>query len=113
MIMPSLTMFVMVVVAAVGTPFGLKRNLYLCKIRSERAEHLLDHMIRPDEENLASNFGRQMPISQMPGEADKLIRIPVPDFHNRLRSGLNLEPSPIFKSEAIAVRHRNRFRQVE
>jgi hypothetical protein len=107
MTMPSLTVVVMVVVAAISASFGLKRNLYLYKIRSEAAEHLLDHMVRPNPENLAPNFNRQMPISQMPDKADKLIRITVPDFDNWLRSGLNLEPPPIFKSEAIAIGHRN------
>jgi len=108
-----LTLVMMVAVAAISTSFGLKRNLYLHKIRSEGEEHLLDHIVRPNADNLASNFSWQMPVSQMPGKADKLIRIPMPDFDDRLRSRLNLEPSPIFKSEAIAIRHRNRFREVE
>jgi len=53
-------------------------------------EHMLDHMVRSNAEKLVSNFGRQMPISQMPGKAHELIGIFVPDFDNKLGGGLNL-----------------------
>jgi hypothetical protein len=86
-------MFVVVVrvaVAAVGAAFGLERGLDLYKIRSESTEHVLDHMVGPNEQNLVSNFRRQMPISQMPGKAHKLIGIFMPDFNNELGGSLNL-----------------------
>jgi hypothetical protein len=113
MMMPTIIMIVMAAVAAVSTAFGLEGALHLYKIRSEASEHILDHMVRPDAKNLVSDFSRQMPISQMPGKAQKLIRIFVPDFDNGLRRGLNREPPPIFKLQAISVGHRDRFRKVE
>jgi hypothetical protein len=112
MMMPGV-MIVMAAVAAISAAFGLEGALHLDKTRSEAAEHILDHMVRPDAKNLVSNFSRQMPISQMPGKAHKLIRIFMPDFDNGLRSGLNREPPPIFKLQAISVGHRDRFRKVE
>jgi hypothetical protein len=89
MTMPTVTSVVMAV-AAVGTAFGLKGGLHLYKIRSEAMEHILDHMVGPNEKDLTSNFSGQMPISQMPGKTHKLIRVFMPDFDNRLGSGLNL-----------------------
>jgi hypothetical protein len=77
-------------VAAVSAAFGLEGGLHLYKIRSEAMEHILDHMVGPDTKNLVSNFSRQMPISQMPSKTHKLIGIFMPDFDNKLRSGLNL-----------------------
>jgi len=47
-------------------------------------------VVWPNAKNLASNFSRQMPISQMPGKAHKLMGIFVPDFDNTLGRGLNL-----------------------
>jgi hypothetical protein len=97
MMTPIAIVVVIVAVAAVGATFGLEGSLYLYKIRSQAIEHLLDHVVGPNAQNLVSNFGRQMSISQMPRKAHKLIRIFMPDFDNRLGSGLNLEPSPIFE----------------
>jgi len=76
-------------------------------------EHRLDHMIRTNAKNAAANFSRQVPVSQMPGKAHELIRILVPDFDNRLRSGLHHEQSPIFKLQGVPVSHSNRFRQIQ
>jgi hypothetical protein len=54
-----------------------------------------------------------MPVSQMPGKAHKLMGIFVSDFDNKLRRGLNFEPPPILKLQAISIGHCNRFRKVE
>jgi hypothetical protein len=113
MMMPTVIMIVMAAVAAVSAAFGLKGALRLDKICAEATEHILDHMVRPDANNLVSNLSRQMSISQMPGKAHKLIRIFMPDLDNGLRRGLNREPPPILKLQAIPVGHRDRFRKVE
>ena len=70
-------------------------------------------MVGPESENLVSNFGRQMPVSQMPGKTHKLMGIFMTDFDNKLGSGLNLEPPPILELQAVSVGHRNRFRKIE
>ena len=88
MMMPTVIMAVMV--AAVSAAFGLEGGLHLYKIRSEAMEHILNHMVGPNAKNLVSNFGRQMPISQMPSKAHKLIEILMPNFDNKFRSRLNL-----------------------
>ena len=89
--MPTVIMVAMMVaVAAVSAAFRLEGGMYLYKIRSEGEEHILDHMVGPNAKNLVSNFSRQMPISQMPSKAQKLSGKCMPDFDNKLRSGLNL-----------------------
>src|SRR5258708_6890439 len=113
MMMSSVGVVVIEAVTAVGASLGLEGSLHLYKVRPEALQHLLDHMVRPYAKNLVANFHWQMPISQMPGEANKLIGIFVPDFDNGLRSGLNPEPSPVFKLQPVAVGHRHRFRKVE
>jgi len=113
MIMPIVIMVAIVPVTTVSAAFGLEGGLHLCKLRSEAKEHVLDHMVGPDAKNLVSNFSRQMPISQMPSKAHKLIDLFMPDFDNRLRCGLNLQPPSIFELQAISIGHRNRLRKVE
>jgi len=102
-----------VMVAAVGAAFWLEGGLHLYQIRSEAMEHMLDHMVGPNAKNLVSDFSRQMPISQVPGKAHKLIAIFVPDFDDKLRGGLNLQPPSIFKLQAVSISHGNSFRKIE
>ena len=85
---------VMMAVAAIGAAFGLEGGLHLYKIRSEPTKHVLDHMVGPNAENLVSNFRRQMPISQMPGKAHKVIGIFMPDFDNELGGSLSRDATP-------------------
>src|ERR1700756_4356905 len=113
MMMPILPMGAMVVVADISAAFGLERDLHPFKIRSEAKQHIFDHVIRPNAKNLVSNFSRQMPISQMPRKARQLIGIFMPDFDNEFRRGLNLQPSAIFKLQAISIGHGNRLGKVE
>jgi hypothetical protein len=87
--MPILVMVVIAAVAPVGAAFGLEGGPHLYKVRSEAMEHIFNHMVGPNAKNLVSNFGRQMPISQMPSKAHKLIEILMPDFDNKFRSRLN------------------------
>src|SRR5260370_10929622 len=112
MMMPILTMGAMVAVAGVSAAFGLKRDLHLYEIRSKTNEHILDHVVRPNAKDLVSNFSRQMPISQMPCEASKLVGVFMSDVDNELRRSLNLEPSTIFKLQTISISHGNRLGQV-
>jgi len=102
-----------VAVAAVSAAFGLEGGLHLYKIRSEALEHILDYMVGPNAKNLVADFSRQMPISQLPGKAHKLMGIFMPDFDNKFGRGLNPEPPPIFKLQAISIGHGDRFRKVE
>ena len=111
--MMSTFLVVMVIVASVGAAFGLKGSPHNYKIGSKAAEHILDHMVRPNAKNMASNFCRQMPISQVPGKTRKLTGILMPDFDNELDSSLNLQQPSIVKLQAISVGHGNRLRKVE
>src|ERR1700756_1817375 len=113
MMMPVLPMGAMVAVTGVSAAFGLEGDVHPYKVCSEAKEHILDHVVGPNAKNLVSNFSRQMPISQMPREASKLVGVFMLDFDDELRRSLNLEPSTIFKLQAISVGHSNRLRKVE
>jgi hypothetical protein len=114
MMMFTVAMAVMVAVTvAVGAALGLKRGLHLRELCSEAMEHFLDHVVGPKAKNLASNFRRQMPVSEVPGKTYELMWILMSDFDNRFRSSLNFQPSPVFELQAVSVGHGNRFRQIE
>src|SRR5258708_17725059 len=113
MMMPTIAVFAIVAVAAVRAAFGLEGGLHLHELRSKAMEHILDHMVGPNTKNVVSNFSRQVPVSQMPRKAHKLMGIFVSDFDNQLRSGLNLQPPAVFQLQAISIGHGNRFRKVK
>src|SRR5882672_3294277 len=113
MMIPAVGMVVMVAVAAVCATLRLERDLYLHEIRSETAEHILDYMVGANAKNVVPNFRRQMPVSQMPSKPHKLMRIFVPDFDDGLRGGVDLQPPSVVQLQAISIRHRDSFRQVE
>src|SRR5262245_26484440 len=54
-----------------------------------------------------------MPISQMPGEAQELAQILVPDLDDRLRGGFDLQQPPVFELQGIPIGHSNRFGKIE
>src|SRR5262245_20115671 len=113
MMMSTVIVVVMTAIAAVGTPFRLERGLQLQKLRSGAMEHLLDHMIGPNAKNPIANFSRQMPISQMPGEAHELVGIFMPDFDDEFRGSFDLQQPSVFKLQSISIDHGNRFRKIE
>jgi hypothetical protein len=100
-------------VATVRSALGLEGRPYPCKFRSETKEHILDHVVGANAENIVLDFRRQMPISQVPSKAHQLMGVLVPDFDNQFRRGLDFQPPPIFELQAIAIGHRHRFRKIE
>jgi hypothetical protein len=111
MMMP--TVFVIVVMTAVRAALGLKRGLHRQELRSKAMKHIFDYVVGPNTKGMASNFSRQVPVSQMPRKAHELMGIFVSDFHNQLRSSLNLQPPAIFQLQAIAIGHCNGLRKVK
>jgi len=88
--MRMLTVITAVVVAAVRAAFGLEGGLHRDEICPEPMEHILDHMVGPNAENLASDFSRHVPISQMPGKAHQLVGICMSDFDEPFGRSLDL-----------------------
>ena len=113
MMVPAVVMAVMAVLPAISATFGLKRGVHFGELRAEAAEHMLDYVVGPNAEELLLNLRRQMPVSEVPSQAHKLVGIFVPDFYNVLRCGLNHQPPPILELQAISMGHCNGFRKVE
>ena len=94
-----------VVMVAIGAAFGLKRGLHRREIGAKLAEHVLDHVIGPNAKDLVADFGRQMSVAEMPGQARQLISIVMSDLEDRLGRRPDLEPSAVRKLQAIAIGH--------
>jgi len=110
MVVFAVAMVVMVAVAAIGAALGLEGGLEVDELRSEAAEHGLDHVIWSDPKNRIADLGRKVPISQVPGNANQLPGVGMPDLDDELRRGLDPDPSSIVELEPISVGHCHRVR---
>ncbi len=104
---------VMVALAAVSAAFGLEGGLHSHENRSEVTEHVLNDVVRSYAKNLFSDLGRQMPVSQVPGDAYELSRISMPHLDDDFGRGSDPEPSPVFELQTVSIGHGDRFRKVE
>ena len=68
-----IVMIMAVAVPAVCAPFRLECDAHSYQICAEAAEHILNHTVGPDAQKVVTYLSRQMPISQMPREANKLM----------------------------------------
>src|SRR5262249_54568942 len=102
-----------VTLADVNAALRLERGARRYEMCSETMQHVLDHMIGPNSQDLFVNFGGQMPISEMPGKAHKLAGLCMPDFDDILRSSMHRKQSPVVEFQGISMRHGDRFRKLE
>ena len=100
-------------VAGIGATFGIERRFDLDEARAQPSHHCLDHMIAADAQSPSRDLGRQVPIAEMPGEADQMLRIVPPDFEERLGRCHHLDQPAIFEHQRVAAAQRNRVFQVE
>ena len=105
-------MFVMVAVP-VSTALGLESGLDLLQICCEAAEHIFDYVVGSYKKNMVPDFGRQMPITQVPGKTHQLDRVFMSDFYKILRSRLNLQPPSIVQLQPVSFGHCNRFWKIK
>ena len=60
-----------------------------------------------------SDFGREMTIAEVPGDAGQGQRVGGPDFRQRLGLGDHLNQAPVLKPQPVAAAQHCRFRKVE
>ena len=99
--------------AGIGAAFGIERRFDLDEARAQPSDHCLDHMIAADAQSSGRDLGRQMPIAEMPGQANQMLRIVPPDFKERLGRGHHLDQPAIFEHQRIAAAQRDRIFQIE
>jgi hypothetical protein len=99
--------------ATIGTRLGLKGRVDSHEIRAQAFEHCLDHMVRANAKYPAIDLCWQMPVSQVPCEASQLFGFSMSDLYHGLWRGLYSDPSPVFQSQPVSIRHGKRLRQIE
>jgi len=106
MIMTGVTVLLMrmpVRRAGIGATFRIERRLDLDDARAESLHHRLDDVILPDAERLWHDLRRQMPVAEMPGDPDQMMRIAPLDLEQRFRRRDHLDQPAVFQHQRVAA----------
>ena len=99
--------------AGIGAAFGVERRFDLDHPRAEPLHHRLDDVIAPDPQALGHDLGRQMPVTQMPGDPHQMMRIMPANFKQRLRRCDHLDQPAVLKHQRIAAAQCQSVFQIE
>jgi hypothetical protein len=64
----TVAMVGIVIVLAVGAAFGVERRTHLAHLGAEAAQHVDDDVVVADQDAVALDLRRQVPVAEMPGE---------------------------------------------
>lgn len=97
----------------IGAAFGMEGGVDRYDIGAELDEHVLDHVITADAQAVAEQFGRQMPVAEVPGEAQQMRPVPAGHLDQRLGRRLDRDDAPVLEQQAVALLQRYGLGQVE
>ena len=97
----------------IGAAFRVERRFDRDNRGAESPRHVLDDMIAPDAQALGQQFGRQMAVAEMPGDAHQRGQVGAADLGERLGRGDNLDDAAILQRETVAGAQHHRFGQIE
>jgi hypothetical protein len=97
----------------VGAAFRIERRLDLDDAGAEPARHVFDHVISADAQALLQQFGRQVTIAQMPGDARQRRRVRAANLQELFGRGDDFDDPAVFQRQAVAGAQHDRLRQIE
>src|SRR5579863_4190604 len=97
----------------VSAALGIERRLERDDPRPESLGHRLDDRIVADAQRLRQDFGRQMAVAEMPGDAGQSDPVGGPDLRQRLGCGDDFDNAPVLEAQTVAAAQHRRFREIE
>jgi hypothetical protein len=97
----------------VSAAFRIERSLDLGQPGSQSTQHIFNHVITPDTQTASHDLHRQMPVTEMPGEAHHLPLIVAADFHERFGCGDHFDQAAVFQHQCIASSQGDGFGKIE
>ena len=89
--------------AFIGTAFRVEWRLDLDHARAQSLDHGVDDVIPADAQAFCHDLRRQMPVAEMPGDTDQMLRIARLDLEQRLGSRHHFDEPPIFQDQRVAA----------
>ena len=79
----------------IGAAFGIERGFDLDHGGAEPPRHILDDMVAADAQAFLQKLGRQMTITQMPGDAHERRGVRAANFRQFFRRGDDFDDPPV------------------
>ncbi len=99
--------------ADIGAAFRIERRFDRDDCAAEAARHLLDHGIAADAQALSHQFGRQVAIAEVPGDARQRGGVGGADFGERFGRGDDFDDAAVLQLQPVAGAQHHRFGQIE
>jgi hypothetical protein len=97
----------------IGAALGIERRFDFDHASPQALDHRLDHVVAADSQAFGHDLGRQMAVTQMPGDPNQMLRVVAADFGQRLGRSDHLDQPAIVEHQRIATTQRDRIFQVE
>src|SRR5262245_45974878 len=97
----------------VGAALGIKGRLDLDHPRAKPLHHCLDDVIPADAQAFRQYLRRQMPVAEVPGDPDQMMRIVATDFQQWLGGRDHLDEAAVLQNQRIAAAQYDGVFQVE
>lgn len=97
----------------IGPALGVESGLDSPDLPAEALHHRLDHVVAADAQLLPRDLNRQMPVAEMPGEAQQMLRAFRADLGQRLARAQDFHQAPILELQRVARAQGDRLRQIE
>jgi hypothetical protein len=104
---------VRVAVTGIGAAFRVERRFDFDQPRAEPLHHRFDHVVAADTQAASGDLRRQVTISEMPGDANQMLRIAAADFHQRLRRRDNFHQPAVLEHQCVAAAQGHRIFQIQ
>jgi hypothetical protein len=102
-----------VVMLTIGTAFRIEGGFHGAHFCAQAFQHLNDHVVVSDQDAICMDFGRQMPIAEMPGKSRQQSSRTRPHFHQRLGRGDYFDKATGFQRQPVAMAQHGSLGQVK
>lgn len=97
----------------VGPAFGIERRLDGAHLAAEALDHRVDDVIAADAQAAAGDLHGEVPVAEVPGEAQQVLGVFGADLAQRFGRADNLHEPPVLQLHRVARAQGDRRRQIE
>jgi hypothetical protein len=104
---------VLVRAGGIGAGFGIEWGFDVIDMAAEEHNHLLDDMVGTDADALAEQLDGEVPVAEVPGDADEVGFVVGVDFEEFFGAGEDADDSPVGQAQTVSVAKADGGWQVE
>ena len=114
MVMAMLMVMMMAGVGiAIGTAFRIERLNDQLGLGAEMLQHVFNDVITPDQNAIPVDLGFKVPVAQVPGQQQQVMRVLGAHGHERFRLGCDLDDAAVLKPQPVTMGKLHRLGKVE